>query len=217
MNLSVKTINILKNFSSINPSIVIKPGNVLKTISPTKTVMAKASVPDNFDKSFAIYNLSQFISSIAMFDAPDLQFGDHSVMIGHGSRSIVYHYADQSVVIAPPERDITLPSEDASFRLTNKDIQDVSKALGILSLPEIAVVGDGEKIVLQAVDSKNQSTNQYSIELGETGNVFRAIFKAENLKMIAGDYDVTICSKGISHFVGLEASYWIAVEQNSNF
>jgi len=217
MKLNPKTVSILKNFSTINPSILIKPGSTLKTISPTKTVMAMAEIPDTFDNMFAIYNLSQFLACISMFNNPELEFSSSSVSVSDGNRSIVYHYADPSVVLAPPDKDIVLPSKDAKFRLENKDIQDVTKALGILGLPELAVTGDGTNIILQAVDSKNQSTNHYSIIVGETSKVFRAIFKAENLKMTAGDYDVTLSSKGISYFQGIEASYYIAIEASSTF
>lgn len=217
MQLNAQTLNILKNFSTINPSIVVKPGKVLTTISPSKTILAKANIQDNFDTVFGIYALNRFLSSLSLFDKPELTFNDSSVKISGDNRSITYHYSDPSIILVPPEKDIKLPSVDAECKLTNKDIQSVIKALGVLDLPEIALVGDGERISLQAMDSKNAASDTYSIDVGETDRVFKAIFRAENLKMIEGDYTLKISSKGISQFIGTDVTYWVAIESSSQF
>lgn len=217
MKISPKTLSVLKNFAGINPSIIVKPGNVVKTLSGGKTVLARAIVPDKFEKQFAIYNMSQFIACISMFTNPDLEFGETSVRVSDTNKSFTYHYADPSIIVSPPEKDITIPSEDARFRMTNADFSNVAKALGILGVPEVAVVGDGEKIMLQAVDSKTSSSNFYSVDVGETDKVFRAIFKSENLKMIPDDYEVVLSSAGISKFSGSEATYFVAIEAASSF
>jgi hypothetical protein len=217
MQLNVKTINVLKNFSTINPSIVLKPGNVISTITPNSTIMARATVPDELPGVCGIYALNRFISAMSLFDNPELEFGDNSVRIQSENRSILYHFSDPSTIKVPPEKDPKFPSIDVEFRLTNKDIQTVMKALSVLSLPEIAIVGDGDKISLQAIDSKAGTADNYSINVGETRLAFRAIFRAENMKMMDGDYDVKISSKGISKFIGAEVTYWIAVEQSSTF
>lgn len=217
MQLNPQTLNILKNFSTINPSIVVKPGKVLTTISPSKTILAKANIQDNFDTVFGIYALNRFLSSLSLFDKPELTFNDSSVRISGDNRSITYHYSDPSIILVPPEKDIKLPSVDAECKLTNKDIQSVIKALGVLDLPEIALVGDGDRISLQAMDSKNAASDTYSIDVGETDRVFKAIFRAENLKMIEGDYTLKISSKGISQFIGTDVTYWVAIESSSTF
>jgi hypothetical protein len=217
MKINSKTLSVLKNFAGINPSIIVKPGNVVKTLSGGKTVLARAVVPDTFEKQFAIYNMSQFIACISMFTNPDLDFGETSVRISDTNKSFTYHYADPSIIVSPPDKDITVPSEEARFRLTNADFSNVAKALGILGVPEVAVVGDGDKIMLQAVDSKTTSSNFYSVDVGETDKVFRAIFKSENLKMIPDDYEVVLSSAGISKFSGAEATYFVAIEASSTF
>jgi len=217
MQLSAKTINVLKNFSTINPSIVLKPGSVISTISPNKTIMARATVPDQFEGVYGFYALNRFISAFSLFENPEFEFGRESVVIRSDNRKGVYHYSDPSVIIVAPEKEINLPTVDVEFTLTNKNIQAVMKALGVLNLPEIAVVGDGTTVSLQAVDSKVPAADNYSVNVGETDLVFRAIFRAENMKMMDGDYEVKISSKGISKFIGLEATYWIAVEASSTF
>lgn len=217
MKLSARTLHLLKNFSTINPSIVLKPGGVAATISPNKTILARASISDEIPNVVAIYNLSRFISTMSLFENPNLDFGDKSVRISDGNRSVVYHYADASIIMVPPEKQIKLPSNDAECFITNKDFQNITKALSVLGLPEIAIVGDGENISLEAIDTKNPTADTFSIVVGQSSNVFRAIFKSENLKIMDGDYTVTISSKGISQFVGTEVSYWIAVESTSTF
>lgn len=217
MKLSANTVSILKNFSTINPSIVLKPGITISTISPTKTIMARATVYDEIPVQVAVYNLGRFISSWSLFNDPDLEFGENSVRMSDSNRSIKYHYSDASIIMVPPEKEIKLPSIDAQCRLANRDIQNVIKALGVLALPEVAIVGDSTKIMLQACNSKEPSSDAYSVDVGITDRTFRAIFKPENLKMVDGDYDVEISSKGISQFVGAEATYWIAVETTSTF
>ena len=217
MKIDTNTLNILKNFAKINPSILIQEGNTLKTMSSTKTIMAKSKVTTNFNKKFAIYNLDRFLSAISLFDDPDLEFNDKFVQIKNKNKSINYTYADEFTIIKAPEKEITLPSVDVVFQLTNIDLKAVEKAAGILGLPEIVVLGDGSNICLQAADSKNPSADIYSVNIGETDKKFKAIFKSENIKIIPGDYEVSLCSMGISHWKGTEIEYWIAIEAHSTF
>jgi hypothetical protein len=219
MKIDTNTVNVLKNFSKINPSIVVQEGNVLKTISPTKTIMAKATVPTKFGKRFAIYNLDQFIALLSTFKDPELKFAEKSVAITEDNRKSHFTYADENTVTKAPEKEISLPSVDATFTLTNDHLVAVEKAAGILQVPEIAVVGDGKEVSLVATDSKNPTSNDWAIVIGKTDAVFKAIFKAENIKIIPGEYEVTISGRGISHFVGKdnEVEYFIAVESNSQF
>ena len=217
MKIATNTINVLKNFAKINPSIVIQEGNVLKTMSPSKTIMAKAKVETDFGQRFAIYNLDRFISTVSLFNDPEFTFTSRSVEISSENRKTSYVYADESNITKAPDREIALPSVDVSFTFTNEVLKDIEKACGVLSLPEIAVIGDGSTITINAVDSKLTAGDTYSVVIGQTDKTFKAIFKIENIKIIPGDYEVTISSKGISHFSGKDAEYWIAVEQNSVF
>lgn len=217
MKIDSITINILKNFAKINPSLLITEGNVLKTISPSKTIMAKAIVPTSFDNRFAIYNLDRFISTLSLFNDPELIFKDKYLTIKDGKRKTNYTFAEESLIKTPPDKDIILPSIDVSCKITNENLKDIEKGAGVLGLPEIVITGNGETISIQAVDTKNPSGDLYSIDIGETAKNFVAVFKFENIKIIPGDYEVNICSKGISHFKGENIEYWIAVESNSKF
>jgi len=216
MKISAKTINILKNFTAVNPSIVIKPGNKIKTISTSRTVLASAEVMDTFERPVAIYNLSQFLACLSMFTDPDVEFGDGSAVISDNNNSFVYYYADPSIILTPPDKDLVIPSVDAEFKLEAKDLSNVLKAMSILELPEVAVVGDGETISIQALDTRNSGSNIFKIDVGSTTRVFKAVFKAENLKIANDSYQVIISSKGIAKFTGNEATYFITIEANSS-
>lgn len=217
MNFDTRTLQILKNFAAINPSILFKPGNTLATISPTKTIMAKAKINQTIESQFAIYDLSRFLSTLSLFDNSELTVETGFMKIKQGSRKINYTFAEPSMIVSPPEKDIKLPDPEVEFTLSADDLQEVLKALSVLSLPEIAVVGDGSIVSVQVLDSKNPSGDTYSVTVGETTNTFKMIFKAENLKLLPGTYDVRISSKGLSHFNSPEVEYYIAVESNSTF
>lgn len=218
MKLDTKTTTVLKNFSSINPSLLFREGNTIKTISPTKTIMAKATVNTKFDRRFAIYNLSKFLGTLSFYSDPEVVFNDKNLIItdGNGS-STTLSYADENTIKVAPEKEVALPSIDASFKITNASLQNIMKMLGNLGVPEVAIIGDGTNLTVAALDSKNPGSETHSEKVGTTDKVFRAIFKAENLKLLPGDYNVDVSSKGISHFKGDGVEYWVAVEQNSTF
>lgn len=221
MKISTQTLNVLKNFSSINASILVKPGSVLKTLSPQNNIMAEAAVAEDFPKAFAIYDLSQFLSAVSLFDDPDFDFQESFVKIGSGNRCIRYYFADPSMVKAAGDKKIVLPSKDVSFTITEKQLNEILKAASVLQVPEIAVMSDGDsKTRVVATEVKNNTSNEFSVEVDhESSNKFKLIFKAENLKMIPGDYLVEICSKGIARFFNekLAVEYFIAIETSSEF
>lgn len=218
MKLSPETITILKNFSAINQSIIFKPGNVLKTISPQKTVMAEAKVKDEFQVEAGIYNLSRFLAAVSMYnDNPEIEFNDTYLTFSNGKTNSKMIYSDSSMIISPPNKEITLPSTDVSVVITANDLQSVLKATGVLGLPEVAFVGEDGSCYLRALDSSNPSADSHSIEVGKTDDTFTLIIKTENLNIIPSNYNVELSSKGISKFVGQHATYFIAIESKSTY
>jgi len=219
MKLSKETTEILKNFAAINPSLIFQPGTVQKTVSPQKTVLAKANVSENFDKEFAIYDLSQFISTISMFDDPELKLGDESVVISNGRAKTTLRYAKSDLIQSPPSKEINLPSTEISFTLEDTALQSALRAAGVLSLPELALVGRSGKAFLAAIDSRNDASNSFEYEVGESKANYKMIFKIENLKILNRSYDVRVSAKGIAHFASKanDVEYWIATEQSSKY
>lgn len=221
MNLSSDTINVLKNFSDINQNILIKTGNTLQTVSTMKNILAEAEISENFEQEFAIYNLSEFLRSVELFKKPSLGFnGGSAVTISEesGKRNVKYFFADKSVIVAPT-KSITMPDSFVSFTLKKESFAELMKGVLTLNLPDISVVGDGSTIKLHGADRKNSTSNTYSVDVGETDKTFKAHFKAENFKMVQDDYDVSISSQKISHFINRNrpVKYWIALEPDSEF
>ena len=222
MKISNKTLDVLKNFSEINQSVLIKKGKNLKTVSALKNILAHAEVEEDFPQDFAIYQLNEFIGVLSTMNNPDLTFKDKYVKISQENGACTkYFFADPSVVVAP-ENDIKMPSVDIDFDLPEKQYNDLLKMSSILQLNDILVKGctKSNKMFMAVTNKKNDTSNDYSIELAEgVDKPFKMYFKTENLKMVAGDYDVNISSKGISHFKNKNSSleYWIALEPDSKY
>ena len=219
MKLSNNTTNILKNFSQINQSILIKEGNKLKTISVMKNILAEAEVEEDFEKDFAIYDLNQFLSGLSLYDAPDLDFGDTYLTIRDGRRRAKYFFADPDVIVSPPEKEITLPTRDVCFTVATQQLDKLLKAASIYQVPDLSAVGRNGKIELVVRDKKNDTSHEFSEEVGETDVEFSFNFKVENIKIIPGAYDVVISSKLLAEFTNknTDLKYYIALEPDSTF
>ncbi len=220
MKLSDSTINILKNFSNINQSILVKEGSKIKTISILKNIYAVADVEESFSKQFAIYDLNEFLNGLTLHQDPDLDFThDKYVTIKDGKRRVKYFYADPEVIVSPPEKDIDLPTEDVCFQLDHSQLDKLIKAAAVYKLPDLSAVGEAGVIRLVVRDKNNDTSNEYSIIVGETDNEFMFNFKVENIKIIPGSYDVVISKKLSARFVSekYNLKYFIALEPDSTF
>jgi len=219
MKLSSNTTNILKNFSQINQSILIKQGNKLKTISVMKNILAEAEIEEDFEADFAIYDLNQFLSGLSLYDSPDLEFGDSYLTIRDGRRRAKYFFADPSVIVSPPEKEISLPSKDVCFTVATQQLDKLLKAAAIYQVPDLSAIGRNGKIELVVRDKKNDTSHEFSEEVGETDQDFSFNFKVENIKIIPGTYDVVISSKLLSEFTNknTDLKYYIALEPDSTF
>lgn len=217
MKLETRTVQILRNFSSINPSLVFKKGKVVSTVSPGKTIMALARTETDFPQEFAIYELSEFLGALSLYTEPDLEFGDRAVTIKAGRSRVNYIYGNPDNIIKPPAIEkFKMPEVVYEFDLPGDVLSKALKALGTFQLPEIAIVCKDGEVQIQAINSKNPSGNAYSETLGESENEFKAVFRAENLKMLPDNYRVTI-ARGLAKFVSKDLEYYIAVEAESEF
>jgi hypothetical protein len=220
MKLSDSTLTILKNFAGINNSILVKEGKRLRTISVAKNILAEAEIKENFPKDFAIYDLNQFLNGLSLHQDPDLDFNQDSYLsIKEGKRRVKYFFADPNVIISPPEKDITLPTEDISFQLDSASLEKLVKAAQVYQLPDLSAIGEAGVIKLVVRDKKNDTSNEYAIVVGETDKEFSFNFKVENIKIIPGAYDVVVSSKLLSKFTNTKynLTYYIALEPDSNF
>ena len=220
MKLSENTLSLLKNFTDINQSILFKQGTRLRTMSVMKNILAEAIIDEELPKDFGIYDLNQFLNGLSLHQSPELDFAkDEHVVIKEGKMRSKYFFADPSVIVSPPEKEITLPSEDVSFVLASQQLEKLKKAASIYQLPDISAIGEGGVVKLVARDKKNGTSNDFSIVVGDTDKEFVFNFKEENLKIIPGSYDVVVSSKLLSKFTAqnYELTYYIALEPDSTF
>ena len=221
MKLSDNTLTLLKNFAGINQSILVKQGNKLRTISIAKNILAEAEITEEFPREFAVYDLNQFLNGLSLHQDPDLDFTENSyITIREGKRRVKYFYADPNVIISPPEKEIKLPSEDVCFQLETGALEKLVKAAAVYQLPDISAIGDAGVIRLVVRDKKNDTSNEYSIVVGETDEQFTFNFKVENIsKIVSGAYNVVVSQKLLSQFTNTKhnLSYWIALEPDSTF
>ena len=220
MKLSDKTISLLKNFSSINQSILFKEGNKLRTISVMKNILAEATVSEEFAKDFGVYDLNQFLNGLSLHQSPELDFkNDGYVVIREGKMRSKYFFADPNVIVTPPEKDITLPSEDVCFEVSTEQLDKLLKAAAVYQLPDISAVGEGGVIKLVVRDKKNDTSNDFAIVVGETEDQFSFNFKVENIKVLPGTYEVVVSKKLLSRFESKnhDLTYYIALEPDSTF
>ena len=215
MKLSNDTRDVLKNYSTINANLLVSSGNKIATMSQMKNIVSLATLPDTFENEFAIYDLNEFLSAMSLFEDPELDFGDSSVKISQGGQSLNYFYSDPTVVTTP-KSDITMPDPDAVFTLKQSVFNQVLKASSVLGVPDMVLdVNETGQMNLRVSDRKNDTSNSFSVEVGEGGTPNQKFFfKVENLKLLSGDYEVKVSSKGISNFknVNKDVEYFIALE-----
>jgi hypothetical protein len=223
MELSENTLNVLKNYSGINPNMMIRSGNTIKTISEARTVLSTAVVDANFPKDFGIYDLNEFMGVLSLVDTPRLKFEDDYVVVNDSTgRSKVKYFYSSEDTLTTPQKDITMPEANVKFTLTNDTLNRLKKAASTLGHSEISISGKDGVLSLSVVDSQNMTSNAFSIDIDgefDDGAVFNFILSTNNLKILPGDYTVEISKKLISQFshTSLDVKYWIALEKTSTF
>ena len=220
MKLSDNDLAIIKNFAGINNSILVKKGNKLRTISVAKNILAEAEIKEEFPRDFAIYDLNQFLNGLSLHHDPDLDFQQDSYLsIKEGKRRVKYFFADPNVIVAPPEKEIQLPTQDVCFQMDSVTLEKLVKAAAVYQLPDLSAIGEAGVIKLVVRDKKNDTSNEYAIVVGETDQEFSFNFKVENIKIIPGAYDVVVSSKLLSQFTNKQhnLTYYIALEPDSSF
>jgi len=229
MNLSNDTLNVLKNFASINPNIVMQPGQNLKTISESKTIMAKAEIVEDMPKEFGIYDLNEFLSVFNLIENPVLEFEDKSVLVStsEGGSQIsnqqkVRYYFSETDILTSPQKDIQMPNSEVGVSLSEDILNQIRKAAAVLGHTELSLKGENGLVTASVVNTQDSTSNSYTIELDRDNackNDFNFIVSIPNLKLLPGDYFVSISSKLISNWTNSNypIEYFIALEKNSTF
>jgi len=214
--LTTTTHKILKNFASINNSIVIKPGSTIGTLSVNKNILAVADVEEKFEKQISIYDLSQFLHGFSFFNVPEVVTDNESYVTvtehGNDTKKVRFYYADPDIIVQPPDKTIVLPSVDVSFTISESNLTELRRAAYVFGLPDICVYGDKKMITICTTDKKNDTSHTYTFELGPTTKEFCYCLKVENLRILNQDYKVSISNSNVAYFDGGNVRYWIALE-----
>lgn len=219
MELSKETLSLIKNFASINGSLLLKKGNKLTTIAEGKNVVADVTIKETFPVDFGIYDLNEFLSVISLFPTTDLEFTEKFVLVSDGGKSKIKYFAAGEGIVKGAPATIKFPSADITFELKAADLAMILRTSSALKSSDVAIVGiDGELRVVVA-DKANDTSNAYEVVLGKTDEEFKANLKVENLKMLPGDYKVSLSKKRISKFesTSTDLTYFVAVEGDSTF
>lgn len=220
VNFSKNTLSILKNFASLNSNLLVKPGNVIKTITPSKNGMAVATVEENFDVEFGIWDLNKFLGVISLFNNPSFTFGEKSVKIKNGGSSVVNYYYSEPRLLSVPTKDVIMPQVNVSIILTEKQFSELQKAASVMQLPDLSFTTDGSSIVAMVSDLSDPTSNTYKVIVEESwdGADFLFHFKMENIKIFPGDYTINFAKNVVGEFVNKNISlkYWFAMEANTS-
>ena len=222
VSISNDTLSVLRNFSSINPNVVLKPGQEVKTISEAKNILAVAEIAEDFPTEMGIYDLNEFLSVVNLVDKPQLNFGDNHVDIVGGNSKVKYFFSDSSI-LTTPQKDITMPDCEVEVSFTDDTLSQIRKAASALGHSEMSITATDEGVNIKVFDSKDSSANIYNIQLandaGYTEGQFEFVIDINNLKLLDGDYEVKISSKLISEWKNTTQAvrYYIALEKNSNY
>ena len=215
MKLSAETIEVLKNFSSINQSMLFKPGKSLSTISSLKTVFATASIAEKIPNEFALYDLNKMLAKISLHKDCELEFEEDRVIFKSGRRSDYIKHCSPKVIVTPPDKKLNIPSPDYSFDLSKEDLEWQRKSAAISGSPNFVFESDGEKIFLVSTDVKDDSSDRSETEIGEgDGRSFTIVMKVENFKMMDGSYSIEVSKRGLSKFTNKDKDieYFVAIE-----
>jgi hypothetical protein len=218
MKLSKETLSVIKNYATINNNLLFKPGNKLSTIAVGSTILSTATVSETFDKEFAIYDVNEFLAALSLFEDPDIIFDEKFLTISQGNGSIKYFAAAMEAIVAP-KNEVKFPEAEVNFTLDGSVYNMILKTSSLLKSPDVSIVGNGSTVSVVVAPKKNQTGNAYTNVLGTTTLNFKVNLLVDNLKLLSGDYDVSISSKKISRFKSKTSDlvYYVAVEADSTF
>jgi len=213
MKFDVKTLDVLKNFYTINPDIKFTKGKILKTVTPlSKSILAKAYITDEIERDFCIKELNKFMSVLSLFNNPEIELGERSCVIKGENNRVEYVYSEERAIKVAPDGEPKLVTPEVQFTLTNAAFQTLRKSMAILQSDLMVVVGDGSALSIETRDSKRLVQDKYTLNLGTTPHNFEFVIRGEHLKLLPLDYEVSISSKGVSWFKNPDVEYWIVLD-----
>lgn len=220
MKIDPYTISVLENFASINPAVWINEGNILETVSPSKSVIARATVETTFPKSFGLYRVAQLINVLSMYSDADVTFENTYLTVSSGMRSTKLSYGDPKLCEpCQVPAGYKFPSSNIKASISGVVIKDLSKAARTLSVEDYTLQGDGERLLAVATSNSKPGSNFHTVQLGHTTNTFKAIMKHSNVTLLPEDYEVEIIAGDLPSikFASSRVQYIVALDESSEF
>ncbi len=215
MNLSRKTLEVLKNFATINSNFYYSGEGKIKTISPMKNILADSVIEEDLPE-FGIYDLSEFLSVLSLYRTPCLDFSEDYIDISweeKANTAVRFHFAAKNILTVS---DKTIDIEDffVSIKLPKDLLSDTVKSAAVLQLSDIVLKSDGITTTFGVIDKKDGNKNSHLtvIDNVDSTTEYEFYFKYENLKMIPNDYTLSISKEGIAKFESEDVTYWVATE-----
>lgn len=217
MKLSDNMMNTMKNFYSINQSLVLRRGKIQRSMSSDKAVLVEAEFDDEIPNEFGIYDLNIFLGNITTMNSPDLSFTETSVKMNDGEVELVYYSCSPNLIVSPPDKELVMKKIDVEFSLTSKLLEKLLKLAMMNNFPNLSIIGKNGKLNANCHDIKNDTSNSLrtSLSLGDyNGSDFIATFKVENIKVISDDYNIEVTLAGFAKFTSKnrKLKYFIALE-----
>lgn len=221
MIISDDTLKVLQNFASVNPNLVLKPGQKVRTISEAKNIMAIADITEDMPMEFGVYDLNEFLSVHGLIENASLSFDDKSMTLSNGDQKIKYYFAETEI-LTQPQKDITMPNAEVGVTLTEKVLDQIKKAASVLGHMELSLSGENGVVTARVLDVKDATANTFDIVVDKDNNckeTFNFVVNIPNLKLLPGDYFVSISSKLISNWqnTNYPVEYFIALERTSTY
>ena len=222
MKLSEDTIAILKNFATINSNLVFKPGQKLKTIAESKTIMAQADIIEDFPQEVGLYDLNEFLSVLSMIPEPDIQFLENNLHIVNNLQQVDYFYSNPEI-LTTPGKDIQMRDAEVGISLSEEELKRIHQASSVLGHSDLSIVRESnDKVFAKVYDAKDATANVYTLSLvleNQIPNRFNFDFNIANLKLLPGDYFVSLSSAKISNWTNANypVEYFIALENTTEF
>jgi len=220
MNLTPEVLEVLKNFQSFNRGLVIKKGELQRTISEDEYIIAEAKTAA-FPDTFAIYDLGKLLTILSSMKEPVLDSVDNvrSLIVLRDENSVVqYRTSLPSLVLAPPDKmKIKLTPDALSFDLPAQSLTKLLKMASVIGLTSVIFRGGDGKVVATATNqSAGIESNQVKMEIVSdyTGGPFEAHVKAGRFDVLQDDYRVEVEPKSFMKLTGVnkDVVYYIVLE-----
>jgi len=213
MKISAQTIKLLQNFSVINQGIVINPGNILRTCTPQRNILAEVEISETFEHTFGVYDLKKFLALLSMVKEPDVAIDETTIKVGDGKSSVSMRHTNTKLIVSPPDKKIVAPYF-ITFDLSEGDLKWIFNTSSILGTNHVVFQGSGGNLSIESMDVTGKNVDSGSLFLGATEHNFRAVLLVERLKLLAGSYKVSISNKGVVQFANksVNLKYWVSLE-----